>query len=221
MEQTSETAASGTGAAAGAAPAAAAPDSGNQNYITRDMVKNAVSSLKLQNRKPTIAEIRKVLGNKGSYSTISKWLNELRKEAEPSADPEKSEAAVILAESASRTVQDLWELALGEMKKVYEKKIRDLNAEIAILNENRDELCKEIDALREQSRLDGELIKKNNLQLGEARGTADSVRRTNEQIMEMVKSILNLNQRNVTAGFADALRDSDTPNSGLPETGHS
>ena len=217
MEQTSETAASGTGAV----PAAAASDSGNQSYVTRDMVRNAVSSLKLQNRKPTIAEIRKVLGNKGSYSTISKWLNELRREAEPSADPEKSEAAVILAESASRTVQDLWELARGEMKKVYEKKIRDLNAEIAILNENRDELCKEIDALREQSRLDGELIKKNNLQLGEARGTADSVSRTNEQIMEMVKSILNLNQRNVTAGSADALRDSDTPNSGLPETGHS
>ena len=217
MEQTSETAASGTGAV----PAAAASDSGNQSYVTRDMVRNAVSSLKLQNRKPTIAEIRKVLGNKGSYSTISRWLNELRREAEPSADPEKSEAAVILAESASRTVQDLWELARGEMKKVYEKKIRDLNAEIAILNENRDELCKEIDALREQSRLDGELIKKNNLQLGEARGTADSVSRTNEQIMEMVKSILNLNQRNVTAGSADALRDSDTPNSGLPETGHS
>ena len=221
MEQSSETAASDTGAAAGAAPAASAPDSGNQNYVTRDMVKNAVSSLKLQNRKPTIAEIRKILGNKGSYSTISKWLNELRREAEPSADPEKSEAAVILAESASRTVQDLWELARSEMKKVYEKKIRDLNAEIALLNENRDELCREIDALREQSRLDGELIKKNNLQLGEARGTADSVRKTNEQIMEMVKSILNLNQRNIINGFAEVLRDSDTPNSGLPETGHS
>lgn len=221
MEQTSETAASDTGAAAGAAPAASAPDSGNQNYVTRDMVKNAVSSLKLQNRKPTIAEIRKILGNKGSYSTISKWLNELRREAEPSADPEKSEAAVILAESASRTVQDLWELARSEMKKVYEKKIRDLNAEIALLNENRDELCREIDALREQSRLDGELIKKNNLQLGEARGTADSVRKTNEQIMEMVKSILNLNQRSIINGFAEVLRDSDTPNSGLPETGHS
>ncbi len=221
MEQTSETAASDTGAAAGAAPAASAPDSGNQNYVTRDMVKNAVSSLKLQNRKPTIAEIRKILGNKGSYSTISKWLNELRREAEPSADPEKSEAAVILAESASRTVQDLWELARSEMKKVYEKKIRDLNAEIALLNENRDELCREIDALREQSRLDGELIKKNNLQLGEARGTADSVRKTNEQIMEMVKSILNLNQRNIINGFAEVLRDSDTPNSGQSETGHS
>ena len=221
MEQTSETAASDTGAAAGAAQAASAPDSGNQKYVTRDMVKNAVSSLKLQNRKPTIAEIRKILGNKGSYSTISKWLNELRREAEPSADPEKSEAAVILAESASRTVQDLWELARSEMKKVYEKKIRDLNAEIALLNENRDELCREIDALREQSRLDGELIKKNNLQLGEARGTADSVRKTNEQIMEMVKSILNLNQRNIINGFAEVLRDSDTPNSGLPETGHS
>ena len=182
------------------------------NYVSKDMVREAVNSLRQQNRKPTIAGIRKTIG-KGSYTTISKWFCEIQKESAPATDTEEPEVSAVLAEAASRAVQELWELARNEVKKVYEKKIKELNSEIASFTENREELCKEIDILHEKIRTDGELIKESNYKLGEAQGAVSKISSENEHLRGLIDRMFN-QQKDIITDFREQLHKNQTPEAG-------
>ena len=182
------------------------------NYVSKDMVREAVNSLRQQNRKPTIAGIRKTIG-KGSYTTIFKWFSGIQKESAPPTDTEEPAVSALMAEAASRAVQELWELARNEVKKVYEKKIKELNSEIASFTENREELCKEIDILHEKIRTDGELIKESNYKLGEAQGAVSKISSENEHLRGLIDRMFN-QQKDIITDFREQLHKNQTPEAG-------
>ena len=61
--------------------------------IIKDEVRKAIDSLKAKGTEPTPANLREVLGGRGSYSTISKYRDEILEETSPVADTEEHRRA--------------------------------------------------------------------------------------------------------------------------------
>ena len=104
-------------------------------------------------------------------------------------------------------------LTLDLIQKVYEKKIKELNSEIASFTENREELCKEIDILHEKIRTDGELIKESNYKLGEAQGAVSKISSENEHLRGLIDRMFN-QQKDIITDFREQLHKNQTPEAG-------
>jgi len=121
--------------------------------VTREEVKNARSTLISQSKKVTHGAVRVALGNRGSFSTIGRFLGEIEAEEKISSDsPAAQEVLGKLWSEARTAVQAEFAAKLEEQI----ERTAELQEEVVRIENEGAALLKELDAtrLREQANAD-------------------------------------------------------------------
>lgn len=152
--------------------------------ITYEEVVSAAESLLIQGENPTAEKIRIVLGNTGSFTTLSKHINKWRDERLPALVSGKLQA-LLPTDPINQAVQSVWET----LKKEQQKEIQSFKTETQEHIEAKDQT---ISALREKVTAlskSEEVLKKNSQAL------LQDFQANEQKLQELQQSLIKANHK--------------------------
>lgn len=166
--------------------------------ICKQDVISAIQNIRTRNEVVNTVNIRKELGNQGSYSTIGRLLNEITAEESAvaefmvNADPECEKFASML-------IKQIWAKVAETVQCKFKEQIEQLQKQINILTNENNSLSAELDEYHAKALKDSEQLKSVNLQLGEYRGTAEALKseitRLHALVDDLTSQLINQNMQ--------------------------
>lgn len=172
--------------------------------VTLDEVRNARSALIKQGKKPTHVAVRAELGNRGSFSTIGRFLGEIETEENKTSESPK----------AKETLNAIWAQANAAAEEAFREKLAlsdernaELHDEIVRLEQELANANDDLTEARKQNAETSETLRKTVTDLQEARSGKDMAisGRLEAQALAKDASILAADAKGVLAGIVDAL----------------
>jgi len=118
--------------------------------LTTEDIWRAADDLDNEGIKPTLAAVRKQLGNRGSYTTIQEAMQEWKSRQTPDAPPPEAPPEAV-SEAAAQAGATIWRLALDAALKRLEGERQQLAAEREALEARTTEATEVADALSKEN----------------------------------------------------------------------
>ena len=159
--------------------------------ITKEDVAQARKKILSRHGIPSTVEIRKELGDTGSFSTIGKFLREIITEEEQQKEAARTVVNAECEQIAKQSLGVIWNTVKEQMDQIYQNKLQELATLQENLQKENQELAVQLDRYRQKSEEDDAQLKSMNLKLGEAEGARKSLAGENGSLRRLVENLTN------------------------------
>lgn len=178
-------------------------------FITKQDVIIARKHLIARNEIVNTRNLRRELGNRGSFTTINKYINEIVENEESQGDafamPQDCE------DMSMNLAKEFWSKAISALDNKYQDLLHHQEDQIEQLKFENNSLCSTLDKYQTKSEQDDALIKQNNLELGKANGMVSTLTNENNHLRLMLSQLTG-NLVTLNTEFVTKLTGNTNPN---------